>query len=190
MCGGEMNKRICVLQDDLKDCGICCLLTIIKYYHGDVPKEYLREITKTTKDGVSAFYLIKAAQELGFSTKALQGDINLLENSDFPIIAHTIINNSFQHFVVVYEIRKDYIIIADPSYGIKKISLLEWNKISTSKYLILKPNKKLPIIKFDNYILKILVSFILKNKMSFITIICLSLIYTIMNIITSVLETL
>ena len=47
-----MSKRICIMQDDLKDCGISCLLTIIKYYHGDVPKEYLREITKTTKDGV------------------------------------------------------------------------------------------------------------------------------------------
>ena len=47
-----------VLQDGIKDCGVCCLLSIIRYYGGDVSREYLREITNTTKDGVSFYNLI------------------------------------------------------------------------------------------------------------------------------------
>ena len=180
-----MNRRICVMQDDLKDCGISCLLTIIRYYHGNVPKEYLREITKTTKEGVSAYYLVKSAQGLGFSTKALKGDINLLEKDDFPIIAHTIIENSYQHFVVVYEINAKKVIIADPSKGIRSLSIEEWNNISTNKYFIFKPIRKIPKIVNDKKIINILFSFINQYRSLLIIIIMLSLIFTILNIITS-----
>jgi len=39
-----------VLQDGIKDCGVCCLLSIIKHYGGNVSKEYLRELTNTKLD--------------------------------------------------------------------------------------------------------------------------------------------
>lgn len=180
-----MNKRICIRQDDLKDCGISCLLMIIRYYHGDASKEYLRELTKTTKDGVTAFYLIKAAQQLGFNTKALKGDFSLLSKEDFPLIAHTIINNSYQHFVVVYEITKDKVIIADPSYGIRKLSFSEWKNISTEKYLIFKPIKKIPKLCSNKHIVNIIISFIYRNRLLFISIVIISLIFTILSIITT-----
>lgn len=180
-----MNRRICVMQDDIKDCGISCLLTIIRYYHGDIPKEYLREMTKTTREGVSAYYLIKTAQELGFSTKALKGDINLLKKDDFPIIAHTIIQNSYQHFVVVYEVTDKIVVIADPSKGVRKLTINEWNNISTNKYFIFKPIKRIPKFNNDKTIINILFSFIKEYQSSFIIIIMLSLIFTILNIITS-----
>lgn len=180
-----MSKRICVIQDSLKDCGISCLLTIIKYYYGDVSKEYLRELTKTTKDGVTAYYLMKAAQELGFSTKALAGDINLLEKDDFPLIAHTVINNSYQHFVVVYQIKNNKVIVADPSKGICKLTLDEWNNISTNKYFIFKPIKKIPKFNNNKQIINILLSFFYKYRLLIITIIAISLIFTILSIITT-----
>ena len=180
-----MNKRICVRQDDLKDCGVSALLTIIKYYHGDISKEYLRELTKTTKDGVTAFYLIKAAQEIGFNTKALQGDISLLEKNNFPLIAHVVINNSYQHFVVVYEIKNDKVIIADPSKGICKLSKEEWNNISTKKYLIFKPIRKIPRLTKSKHVIRLLFSFIYNYRLVFITIFIISIIYTILSIITT-----
>lgn len=180
-----MSKRICVIQDDLKDCGISCLLTIIRYYHGDVSKEYLRELTKTTKDGVNAYYLIKAAQELGFNTKALKGDISLLNKDDYPLIAHTIINNSYQHFVVVYEIKNNKVIVADPSKGMCKFTLDEWNNISTNKYFIFKPIKKIPKFNNNKRIINILFSFFYKYRLLITTIIVISLIFTILSIITT-----
>ena len=44
-----MKKYECVLQDGIKDCGICALLTIIRTYGGDLPKEYLRDVTGTVE---------------------------------------------------------------------------------------------------------------------------------------------
>ncbi len=43
-----MNKKYIVRQNDIKDCGICCLESIIKYYNGYIPLEQLRLDTKTS----------------------------------------------------------------------------------------------------------------------------------------------
>lgn len=68
-----------VLQDGIKDCGICCLLSIIRYYGGEVSKEYLREITYTTKDGVSLYNLLDASKKIGFESIGLSGNIDDIE---------------------------------------------------------------------------------------------------------------
>ena len=46
-----------VLQDGIKDCGIGFWLSVIRYYGGEVSKEFLREVTNTNKSGVSAYNL-------------------------------------------------------------------------------------------------------------------------------------
>ena len=38
---GEIRMKI-VRQQDEKDCGVCSLLSIIRYYKGNVPLEQLR----------------------------------------------------------------------------------------------------------------------------------------------------
>ena len=93
-----------VLQDGIKDCGICCLLSIIRYYGGEVSKEYLREITNTTKDGVSLYNLIEAAKLLGFEAKGLTGKLKDINVNNLPCIVHFIVNKSYKHFVVLYQI--------------------------------------------------------------------------------------
>ena len=178
-------RRICVRQDDLKDCGISALLTIIKYYHGDISKETLRRMTKTTNEGVSAYGLIKTAQELGFMTQALKGDIRLLKKSDFPLIAHIILNNSYQHFVVLYEFTKDTVVVADPSVGIEKISYAKWQEISTNKYLLFKPYKKIPKFNKELNLKKIIVDLFKPYSNFLIIVFLLSLLYTSLNIIGS-----
>ena len=64
-----MNRRFLVRQHDIKDCGVCCLASIIKYYNGEIPIETIRLDTKTTKDGTSAYNIIKAAEKYGFNAK-------------------------------------------------------------------------------------------------------------------------
>ena len=61
-----------VLQEGNKDCGICALLSIIRFYGGDVSREYLRELTGTTKTGVSFYQLLEAANQLGFSCEGVK----------------------------------------------------------------------------------------------------------------------
>ncbi len=173
-----------VLQDGIKDCGICCLLSIIRYYGGEVSKEYLREITNTTKDGVSLYNLIEAAKLLGFEAKGLTGKLKDINVNNLPCIVHFIVNKSYKHFVVLYQIniKKNQVILMDPAKGKKTISFSEFNLLTSGNYLFLHPTKQLPIIKKKNIIYKDIKKVILNNKPIIILIFILTLTYFILNI--------
>lgn len=176
-----------VRQDDLKDCGVCSLLTIIKTYGGGVSKEYLRQITKTNKNGTNAFNLLNAGKQLGFDTQALKGDVLDLDKKLLPCIAHVVIDKKYQHFLVIVSInkKKKIITVSDPATGIKKYKLDEFNNMSSKQYLIFIPNRQIPILKKNKIILKNILELIIKNKAIIISIFIFSLIYTLISIFTS-----
>lgn len=182
-----LKKYKWVRQDDIKDCGVCSLLTIVKTYGGDVSKEYLRELTKTTKDGSNAFYLLEAGKKLGFTTKALKGDIMDLDNQLLPCIAHVIIESRYQHFVVIMNVnkKKKIITISDPAKGIIKYKLEDYRKISTDHYLIFIQHKPIPTLKKNNEVIKSIIEVVINYKSAFISIFIFSLIYTLTSIITA-----
>ena len=182
-----MSDKYCILQDDLKDCGVCCLLSVIKYYNGDISKEYLRELTKTTKEGVTALNLLKCARELGFEAYGIKGKLNSIKKEYLPIIAHVIIDKKYPHFVVIYKIdfKKNRILVMDPAKGYSYYLFSNFISISTNYFLVLKAKHVIPkLVEKNNYIERLL-SFILKYKDILITIIIMSLFYTISNIICS-----
>lgn len=176
-----------VRQDDLKDCGVCSLLTIIKTYGGGVSKEYLRQITKTNKNGTNALNLLNAGKKLGFDTKALKGNVLDLDKRLLPCIAHVIIDKKYQHFLVIVAIdkKKKIITVSDPATGIKKYKLDDFNQISSQQYLIFIPNKQIPILKKNKIILKSILELLIQNKSIIISIFIFSLIYTLISIFTS-----
>ena len=90
-----------VLQDGIKDCGVCCLLSIIRFYGGDVSKEYLREITHTTKEGVSLYNLIEGAKIIGFEAIGLTGDLDNIKEENLNILVENLVSegtNLLTHF--------------------------------------------------------------------------------------------
>ncbi len=176
-----------VLQDGAKDCGICSLLSIIRYYGGEVPKEYLRELTNTTKEGVTLYNLQEAAKNLGFEAEGLSGKIENIEPNNLPCIAHVQIKSNRKHFIVIYEINniKQQVLIMDPAKGKRTISFSEYHLLSSNYYLFLKPKKKLPILKKKNIIYHKMINQMIKNKNIFIFIFLLTTNYFILNIITS-----
>lgn len=182
-----LKKYPWVRQDDLKDCGVCSLLTIIKTYGGGVSKEYLRQITKTNKNGTNAFNLLNAGKQLGFDTQALKGDVLDLDKKLLPCIAHVVIDKKYQHFLVIVSInkKKKIITVSDPATGIKKYKLDEFNNMSSKQYLIFIPNRQIPILKKNKIILKNILELIIKNKAIIISIFIFSLIYTLISIFTS-----
>ena len=166
-----------VLQDGVKDCGVCCLLSVIRFYGGDVSKEFLRGLTNTTKTGVNAYDLIKAAEEIGFQAIGMRGDLTKIENNNLPCLAHLIVSKQFKHFVVIYAIDKKgkKVILMDPAKGKKIISFSEFNLLSTSYYIFLTPIKKLPIMTTKNTIINIVKEY-LKSERPFIIILILLII--------------
>ena len=176
-----------VKQDGIKDCGICCLLSIIRFYGGEVSKEYLREITHTTKEGVSLYDLINGAKLIGFEAIGLNGKIDNINVNNLPCIAHIIVNKRYKHFVVLYDIniKKKQVTLMDPDKGKKVISFSEFNLLSSDNYIFLKPNKKLPVIKNKRVILNQILNLTKTNKTLLILIIVQTIIYFILSIIVS-----
>ncbi len=176
-----------VLQDGIKDCGICSLLSIIRFYGGEVSKEYLREITNTTKDGVSFYNLIEGAKQIGFDAVGLSGTIENIDVNNLPCIAHFIVNKSYKHFVVLYEInkKKKQVTLMDPAKGKKIISIAEFNLLSSNNYIFLKPIKKLPIMQKKNIIYKNIIELFKMNKKLLLSIVILTFSYFTFNVLTS-----
>ena len=112
-----------VLQESNNDCGVSCLLSIIRYYGGDISIDILRDDTDTSKDGVSALSLINTAKKYGFDAYGVNGLLIDIDTNLFPVIAH-INKDNYNHFIVVYKISQenDKVFIMDPSIGKRVIS--------------------------------------------------------------------
>lgn len=157
-----------VKQEATKDCGASCLLMIIKYYHGDIPREKLRELVKTTKEGTTAYNIIEASKKLSFSSMGVFGRIDQLYKKDLPCIAHVKLENKYQHFIVIYKVSQNKLLIADPSSSLKVIKKEEFNKISTGAFILLTPKKKIPKIELSKELKNIFISFLQENKIKLI----------------------
>ena len=115
-------KYYCVKQHDITDCGAACLATICKQNGYKIGITRIREVAGTDKQGTNVYGLIKAAEQLGFSTKAVKGNKEAFF-SEFPLpcIAHVIVDGNLLHYVVIHKISKKQVIISDPAVGIVKL---------------------------------------------------------------------
>lgn len=178
-------QKIKVLQDGIKECGSACLLSIIKYYGGNISIERLSELTKTTKEGTNFYNLAKAAKEIGLNAKGYKLDnIENIINIEKPFISQIVVNN-YKHFVVIYKMKNNKLTIMDPAKGMEKMNIDEFKKLWTGYILIFEPYKKLPIFNDNNYIFSILKNILSNNKKIIFNLISLTIISIIFTCIYS-----
>lgn len=122
------------LQLDQSDCGVACLMSLIKLNGGINSIEKLRELSGTTKQGTTMLGLYQVANKIGFTAEGCEADIQALIDHKQPVILHVVIENQLQHYVVCYEydIEKGFL-IGDPAKGIYYLSADELDKIWVSK---------------------------------------------------------
>lgn len=161
---------------------------IINFYGGNLPIDQIRDLTKTDKNGTTAFHIIEACKSIGFNAEGIKTSLEQLnkENLILPCIAHVVIDGKYKHFVVIYKIdfKNKKIIIADPSCSIKKITFSEFQKMWSGVLITLYPLKKLPLtqnISFIDFLLKI----IKLHKAFIFNIIMLSIFITMFSVISS-----
>ena len=116
-------KYYCIKQHDITDCGAACLATISKQYGYTTSITKIREIAGTDKMGTNAYGMVKAAEQLGFTAKAVKGNQEAFF-SEFPLpaVAHVIVDGTLLHYVVIHKISKTEVVIADPAKGIVKMT--------------------------------------------------------------------
>ncbi len=90
--------------------------------------------------GTNAYGMVKAAEQLGFTAKAVKGNQEAFF-SEFPLpaIAHVIVDGTLLHYVVIHKITKKEVIIADPGKGLVKKTPEEFFKEWTGVLILLVP---------------------------------------------------
>lgn len=136
-------KHYCIKQHDITDCGAARLATVSKQYGLKMPISKIREVAGTDKQGTNAAGMIKAAEKLGFTAKAVKGDQNAFF-SEFPLpaIAHVVVDGALLHYVVIHKITQKQVVVADPAKGIVKYTPEEFFKQWTGILILLVPSER------------------------------------------------
>lgn len=182
-----INNFKVVRQEDLTDCGACCLKMIIKYYGGDYPLFHIKQLTHTDQFGTNAFLIKEAALKLGLNAKVVNGNLEDIKEEDLPIIAHVIPNKSYEHFIVIYKLDKKHalVTIADPALGKRVITYGDFFEISSSNFIFFDANKKLAKITSSKRINNLVIETFTNNKKIFVYIVLFSVIFIFLNICSS-----
>lgn len=102
-------------QYDARDCGPSCIRMIAKYYGKNFSLQTIRERSFLTREGVSFLGMSDAAESIGMrSVGAKISYRQLADEVPLPVIVHW----KEDHFVVVYDVKKGKIFVADPAYGL------------------------------------------------------------------------
>lgn len=169
-------------QEGIRDCGVCCLYNIIRFYNGNIDLEKLRSMTKTNENGTSIYNIVETANKLGFKSKAYKCDINDLSSLVLPLIAYIKID-SYYHFVIIDDIDVDKITIFDPIRGKLIYSYESFNR--EWQGIIITFDRSGSIVKEKSNYINYLNDLVMNNKNKLIIIIILSFICTIFSIIIS-----
>lgn len=176
-----MKRNLIILQEGNKDCGASSLLSVIRYYGGDISLDRLIEMTKTTKEGTNFYNLSVASSTLGLANKCYKmQDTNKLKEIKPPYIVQ-LNNKNYTHFVVVYKVYEDKIQIMDPAVGKEIIYMLDFANMWTGYLMLFEKVKPLAILSDDNKLKKIIITTLLNNKGIIIFLIIISLIITIIS---------
>lgn len=128
-----------IRQLDETDCGAACLAMVAKYHGVTLSIGKLRDLACVGQDGASLYSLAAAAEQLGFSTRALKLDFERLRNVETPAIVHW----EGYHYVVVYRVKKRRVLVADPALGKSWMKRAEFEQGWSGHVLSLTPTPAL-----------------------------------------------
>jgi ATP-binding cassette, subfamily C, bacteriocin exporter len=135
-------QKTFTFQQGQSDCGVACLLSLVKYYGGDNRLERLRELSGTTQQGTTLLGLYQSANQIGFDAEGMEADgTDNLKDLENPVILHVLMEGNLQHYVVYYGFENNKFIIGDPAKGITEFNERELLTIWQSKTLLqITPN--------------------------------------------------
>ena len=174
-----MKKYLIVKQDGYKECGAASLLSIIRYYKGNISINRLIELTHTDKTGTNFYYLKEASEQIGLEALGYKVDhYEDLLSLNKPFICQ-LVDKNYEHFVVIYRLQSKKVVMMDPAVGEKIISKEEFENLWTGYILIFSPIKRLLFYQEKKYLNQVIIETIRKNKCIVLNILLLSIIFTI-----------
>ena len=118
----KSNRRVRgvshIQQIDEMDCGAACLGMLCQAFGRKVSLARIRQLCNTSLDGTSLNDICRAATELGLAARALKVSMRNLDDMPLPAIVHWEGN----HWIVLLEVKKNSVRVADPALGIRRIT--------------------------------------------------------------------
>lgn len=128
-----------LLQQNEMDCGPTCLTMIARYYGMKASVNRMRERCNIGVEGTSMLGLTETAESLGFEAQGLKATASLLKELPVPFIAHW----NGNHYIIVYEVKENEVIVADPAVGyVDAVPLDTFTKHWTGYAVTLKPTDR------------------------------------------------
>jgi ATP-binding cassette, subfamily B, bacterial HlyB/CyaB len=126
-------------QQSSSDCGAACLAMLCSYWGNPIPIHVLREQANVGRSGTSLKGLANAAENIGFHARPVRANLVRMTEQTDPWIAHW----EGMHYVVVYQIKGDQVILADPALGRRRVTREVFQEHWTGFALLLEPTPKL-----------------------------------------------
>jgi ATP-binding cassette subfamily B protein len=125
-----------VRQHRGNDCGPAALATVAAYHGCAVDWNELCAEAALDRHGTNLLELSQIAQRLGLRTHGIKASYDAIELCTLPAIAHFRRRLGGGHFVVVHCWTSEYLVIADPAAGLRKLSRRAFCRRSTGYFLI------------------------------------------------------
>ncbi|MEI2578569.1 peptidase domain-containing ABC transporter [Scytonema sp. PRP1] len=122
-------------QQSASDCGAACLVMVSRYWGKRFSINRVRDIANVDRNGASLRGLSAAAESIGFATRPVKASLDQLAKQKLPAIVHW----EGKHYIVVYEINRKHVIVADPAIGQRSLSHAEFKANWTGYTLLLQP---------------------------------------------------
>ncbi|MBA3923481.1 MAG: peptidase domain-containing ABC transporter, partial [Nostocaceae cyanobacterium] len=130
-------------QQSSSDCGAACLAMISQYWGKRFSLNRLRNLAGVDRVGASLKGLAQAAEALGYHARPVRASLSKVELQENPWIAHW----EGVHYVVVWRVKGDRVLICDPAIGKRSLSRQEFKEGWTGYALLLNPTERLDATK-------------------------------------------
>ena len=121
---GHIRRFPFIRQIDFMDCGAACLGMICQYFGKRISITRIRQLVHTSFDGSSLKAICRAATDIGLAARAVKVSSRNLERLPLPAIVHWENN----HWIILFDVGKKTVRVADPGKGIRKLTHQEFQK--------------------------------------------------------------
>lgn len=122
-------------QQSTSDCGAACLVMIGRYWGKRFSVNRLRDLANVDRNGATLRGLATTAESLGFSARPVKASLDKLAEQSLPAIVHW----EGKHYIVVYEVTRDRVIVADPALGQQSLTHKAFKAGWTGYTLLIQP---------------------------------------------------
>lgn len=132
---GRRSRLSDIRQNESTECGLACVAMLAAFHGHHVSLATLRQRFPNSLKGMTLAQLMDIAQSLGLAARALRLELDELSSLQMPCILHW----DRDHYVVLRSIGRKGVVIHDPAYGIRRLSVTQSSEHFTGVALELSP---------------------------------------------------